>query len=414
MEKEKDDAIVYREDWKFNRLRLLHVPTRELSTLYAKDAHVSMFAWNQYSTEIAYVLQETPYLNSPIYRGVKFEHVVISSKSSTQICTFPGLVGSLTWTGGKDPVYDLCFRAGFTPDKVNSSGALYFLSPKDRKYKLQMYGRHDDLDEIRSSMQGKVTVKVQTGLSDILKDLDGKNLFRSLDEEISSWDIAYDKKDNLVIALTRSTTSSPTEVYSVYLDEMVGLSQHGQSIAKLAIGDSQDLHTIAEDGTKLDSVFLRPAKAPRDQPLPTALLVHGGPYYRTNVRFDIPHYRWGPLLTAAGYAVLCPNYHGGSSHGDKYASYARGQMGTVDYTDVISLLKEGISLGWIDETRVVIAGWSQGGFISYLALTRPLLFRFKGSICGAGVTECMCTFSLLCSDDRLLIIATARGYDDNE
>ena len=229
-------------------------------------------------------------------------------------------------------------------------------------------------------------MKVLYGLQDILKDIDGKTLYSSY-QEILSWDVVYDKENKPAVALTTSTTSSPTEIYSKHLGKIVELSQHDQSITKLNLGVSECLYATAEDGTGLDSVFLRPAKAPDDQPLPTALLVHGGPYSRINIRFDTPNYNWGPMLVAAGYAVLCPNYRGGSSHGEEYASYARGQMGTADYADVISLLKAGISKGWIDESRVIIIGWSQGGFLSCLALTRPSVFRFKGSICGAGVTD---------------------------
>lgn len=61
-------------------------------------------------------------------------------------------------------------------------------------------------------------------------------------------------------------------------------------------------------------------------------------------------------------------------------------MGTTDYEDVITLVKAGISRGLIDKDRVVIGGWSQGGFLSYLSVTRPD-FQFKGAICGAGVTD---------------------------
>ncbi len=66
-----------------------------------------------------------------------------------------------------------------------------------------------------------------------------------------------------------------------------------------------------------------------------------------------------PYLVSAGYAVLCPNYRGGSSHGEDYARKARGQMGTGEYDDVVSLVKHCISEGLVDETRVAIGGWSQ-------------------------------------------------------
>ena len=100
----------------------------------------------------------------------------------------------------------------------------------------------------------------------------------------------------------------------------------------------------------------------------------------------IVYFYWVPYLVSAGYTVLCPNYRGGSSHGDGYASQARRGMGTSDYDDVISLLKECISQGYVDKDRVAIGGCSQGGFLAFLAITRQD-FHFKATICGAGVSD---------------------------
>lgn len=54
--------------------------------------------------------------------------------------------------------------------------------------------------------------------------------------------------------------------------------------------------------------------------------------------FDVPLYHWGPWLAAAGYAVLCPNYRGGSSRGENFASQVRGAIGTKDYSDIIDMV----------------------------------------------------------------------------
>ena len=62
-------------------------------------------------------------------------------------------------------------------------------------------------------------------------------------------------------------------------------------------------------------------------------------------------------------------------------------MGTIDYTDIISLVKAGISKGFIDEKNVAIGGLSQGGYLSYLAVTRSD-FQFKAAVCGERITDC--------------------------
>jgi len=54
-------------------------------------------------------------------------------------------------------------------------------------------------------------------------------------------------------------------------------------------------------------------------------------------------------------------------------------MGTKDYDDIISLLNESISLGYVDKNRVAIGGWSQGGckFDSHIVFFSLFLSRIE-------------------------------------
>lgn len=193
-----------------------------------------------------------------------------------------------------------------------------------------------------------------------------------------------------VLALGISSGSESTEMVSTEGDKVCRLSQHGTSLAKFEIGEATPIYCKAKDGTGLDGVLLRPSNIDKSKPLPTFLLVHGGPYDRVSIAFDPFYFMWAPYLVSAGYAVLLPNYRGGSSHGDAYAAAAAGAMGTTDYDDIICVLRAAIAQGGIDADRVAIGGWSQGGFLSYLAVTRTdndAHFRFRGAVCGAGVTD---------------------------
>ncbi|KAK4920937.1 hypothetical protein LTR28_012828, partial [Elasticomyces elasticus] len=80
-DEEKDDVVVYGEDWQYNRLRLLHVSTKTVTTLVRKGAHVASFAWSEDSKSLVYSLWKTPDLNAPGYHGVEVEKVSVVDKS---------------------------------------------------------------------------------------------------------------------------------------------------------------------------------------------------------------------------------------------------------------------------------------------------------------------------------------------
>ncbi|MCJ1227515.1 hypothetical protein MMC12_004171 [Toensbergia leucococca] len=377
-EKEKNDAKLYGEDWEFNRLRCLHVSTREISALYAKDAHVKEFAWSPESTEIAYLLHETPDINSSGYKGVNFERVSLSSRKSSHVCAFPGSVHQLVWSKT-----DIFFVAGFVPTKSNSSLMIYKLSLCEKSWSKCSYGVRNCARGLRCT-KDSVAVQVQSGLSDQIHNLDGSMLYDEI-HEISTWDIVY-SEEKPILTIAKSSAASPTEIFSVKDGTTYQLSQHGASVGKFEIGNAEPFYCTAKDGTELDGVVITPSKPSQQKPFPAVVLVHGGPYYRVTVSFHTCWFNWTALLVSAGYTVLCPNYRGGSSRGEDFASAARGGMGTVDYDDVICTVKAAISKGLVDEQRVAIGGWSQGGFLSYLAVTRPD-FHFQAAVCGAGVSD---------------------------
>jgi dipeptidyl aminopeptidase/acylaminoacyl peptidase len=155
--------------------------------------------------------------------------------------------------------------------------------------------------------------------------------------------------------------------------------------------------TSADGTVEVDGVWTTPSKHAADDenakpssPLPTIIDVHGGPYYSVTDGFD-SLYMWKPMLLAAGYAILQPNYRGSSGRGEAFAIAARGGVGTVEYDDIISLTQHAVEIGYADPERLAIIGWSQGGFASYLASVRNGMhghgWKFKAAVPGAGVTD---------------------------
>ena len=386
-EKEKDDAKVWGEELEYHRLRYVHVATRQITTLVGGNQHVHLFSWGLDSQEIAFVLHKIPDINSAGFYGAQIQRVNLMTKVATSLCTFPGPIPQFAW--GKEGIY---FTGGVIPDHCSTARTVYRVSEAERTYERQLFGTEDCCLALQTAGSA-VVARVQSGLYDEIYHIyeshsASRILYRAM-HDITAFDVFVgDESTEPVLAITKSDGSQPAEVFSLSapFTEESQLSDHNSAIARLKISKSQPIYAAASDGYQLDGIVFLPSDYDASNPLPTVVLVHGGPYYRLTTGFAVCHYLEAPILISAGYAVLCPNYRGGSSRGQKHAAYARGGMGTVDYDDTITLLKAGIDKGIVDQSRVAIGGWSQGGFLSYLAVTRND-FKFRAAICGAGVVD---------------------------
>ena len=119
-----------------------------------------------------------------------------------------------------------------------------------------------------------------------------------------------------------------------------------------------------------------------DGPFPLYLRVHGGPNW---LYLDT----WWPevqSLVDEGFAVAMVNYRGSIGYGRAWRDRIIGDIGFPEVQDVISGLDDLVGRGVADPERVVIGGWSWGGYITLLALgTHPE--RFAAGVAGVPVGD---------------------------
>lgn len=388
-DEQKDDPIVYGESWQFQRLRCLELGSKAVTTLVSVPCQISDFHWSRDSTQIAYATSKTPEIHSSFQHGQDLAVVNISHQKSTNLQHFSGQLQDLTWHEN-----DLYWRSTYTPGNMFSSWCLYGMSVSrpQIQWTRRAYGKDRDASPfvhppgIRSTAAGLI-VQVQNKLDDQLQIHDTEEIIYDDFCQVRSWDILV-SEGKRILALITSSASIPNEVYSVVDGVTTCLSSHGSYIAKLGIADAEAIHAIAQDGTPIDGVLWISRNADRSAgPMPTVVTPHGGPCFRITASFNPTFPQWTPWLVSQGYAVLSPNYGGSTGHGEKFAARVRGCVGRYDYSDMIDLLREAIKQGIVDEKRCGIGGWSQGGYLSYLAITRDSTFHFAAAVCGAGGTD---------------------------
>ncbi|MGA9161601.1 MAG: alpha/beta fold hydrolase [Actinomycetota bacterium] len=126
------------------------------------------------------------------------------------------------------------------------------------------------------------------------------------------------------------------------------------------------------------------ATPPGDGPFPLYLKVHGGPNW---LYLDT----WWPdvqSLLDEGFAVAMVNYRGSIGFGRRWRDHIVGNIGFPEVEDVVAGRDDLVGRGIADPERVVIGGWSWGGYITLLALgTHP--DRFAAGVAGVPVGDYM-------------------------
>jgi dipeptidyl aminopeptidase/acylaminoacyl peptidase len=117
--------------------------------------------------------------------------------------------------------------------------------------------------------------------------------------------------------------------------------------------------------------------------------IHGGPHSTWGDNF---HFRWNNHAFAAqGYVVVCVNYHGSSSFGQKFLESIDSEWGKRELGDVEAATDFMLKQGYIDRERLVAAGGSYGGYM--VAWMNGHTDRYKAYVCHAGCFDWVSMFS---------------------
>lgn len=364
-----DDARVWGEDWGHARLRLVSVDDKTTTTLVELQAHISSLAWSLNGESLAYTLLTSPREEHVLDGGDIYVANVQSQITrkvhhyATRICDLNWLEDDLVWVGKHDG------------ESVWSSDAVWrWVSSTGQATKVA-YGENDCARALRWCGH-QLVVYVQHGLTDVLDVFSGKRIFSGRWDIGAGWDVHGEGR----LAVCKGSPAGE-EVISIIDGQQVQLSSHSDIPSSALSYSTLAIETETQDGLPLDGMLYIPAHG--HKPYSAVVISHGGPYWRVTEGTDPTLFSWTPWLLSLGYAVLLPNYRGGASHGARYAEAVTGDP-SVSYQDIIAFSEHCISQHGIDRQRVVSAGWSNGGYLTYVALTRDATFHFAAGIAGAG------------------------------
>ena len=126
----------------------------------------------------------------------------------------------------------------------------------------------------------------------------------------------------------------------------------------------------ARDGLKIPGILYTPKgyNKEKDGRIPLVVLPHGGPWSRDYIDFDATF--WPQMFATRGFAVLQPNYRGSEGLGKTLWKAGDKNWGLKMQDDNDDAAKWVVEQGIADPERMMIYGYSYGGFAAASAATR--------------------------------------------
>ena len=195
------------------------------------------------------------------------------------------------------------------------------------------------------------------------------------DRVVSAYDV--DARGNVAARIAEGNRAA--ELYAGSrgrLDRLTELTD--EFFASRELGAREKVSYTLDDGTVVEAFVTRPVGFREGRRYPTILKIHGGP---------VAQFTWGydfatQYFAANGYVVVEPNPRGSTGRGQEFVRAIYRTWGITEYPDVIGAIDHVIELGYADPERLFVTGYSYGGYMTNVVITRT--DRFRAAASGAG------------------------------
>tara|TARA_B100001758_G_scaffold247511_1_gene265642 strand:+ start:2631 stop:4781 length:2151 start_codon:yes stop_codon:yes gene_type:complete len=170
--------------------------------------------------------------------------------------------------------------------------------------------------------------------------------------------------------------------------------------------------TIKTKDTELNAWMIKPPNFDENKKYPLFMYLYGGPgSQQVTNSFWTKNY-WHQMLAQNGYIVACVDNRGTGGKGAEFKKMTYKELGKFEIIDQINAAKYFGNLNFIDAERIGIQGWSYGGYMSSLAITKGADV-FSLAIAVAPVTNWRYYDNIYTERYMQTPQENASGYDDN-
>jgi dipeptidyl aminopeptidase/acylaminoacyl peptidase len=190
---------------------------------------------------------------------------------------------------------------------------------------------------------------------------------------------AFDVAANGVVAAQAQAMNDAPEIFAFTRGQarrLTGLND--EFMGSVRLGSKEKVEFASADGTKVEAFVTKPPGFQPGRKYPAVLSIHGGPVGQTAYGYDFGN----QYLAAQGYVIVEPNPRGSTGRGQDFIRAIYRTWGITDYDDVIAAIDHVVKLGYADPERLAVTGYSYGGYMTNVVITRTT--RFKAAASGAG------------------------------
>lgn len=170
---------------------------------------------------------------------------------------------------------------------------------------------------------------------------------------------------------------------------------------------------LTSEGVELNGWKILPPNFDPNKKYPVLMDVYGGPGSQTVLNQYSPgDFNWYQMLAQKGYIIASVDNRGTGARGEEFKKMTYLQLGKYETIDQIEAAKYFASQSYVDSARIGIWGWSYGGFMSTLCITKGADV-FSMAIAVAPVTNWRYYDNIYTERFMRKPQDNSGGYDDN-
>lgn len=186
-----------------------------------------------------------------------------------------------------------------------------------------------------------------------------------------------------------------------------------EKLKSYSIQKKEFMKISTTDNIELNAWMIKPPNFDSAKKYPLLFVIYGGPGRNTVVdQWEGANLYWHQMLAQKGYIVVSVDNRGTSRKGAEFRKSTYKNLGKLETEDQIGAAKYFSSLPYVDGSRIGIQGWSFGGYLSSLCITKGAEV-FKSAIAVAPVTNWRYYDSIYTERYLQTPGENASGYDEN-